>query len=251
MLNGRVNWLGYLELKKSVMSVENKHHYFISGSVGVGKSSAINHFMVKYGKEKIKTCYIKEYIDYDCLGAYELDLCIKGKTSLLQFQFYILGKFIEQLDTEDYKNAKFVIWERHPMEALKVFSQGLKEEEKEKLRVAIEEMCETFGVPCIDDYIPTHGLKLSTYHLSSDSIADLIYDEMKSNLLRDHYKATFIFLYVPKPFITEQQERIFKRGRQMEIQRYSKKEELEKINDLYIQFANTYLSGGWITDIEI
>lgn len=233
------------------MSVENKYHYFISGSIGVGKTSAINNFMIRYGNNTIKTYFVKEYIDYDCFGAKKLDEWIKGDIKLLDFQFYIINQFIEQLDTEEYRNAKFIIWERHPMEALKVFSTNLPQNEKDTLLNAINQMCEDFSVPCIDDYIPTHGLKISTYCLTPDSIADLIYDEMRHNLLRGNFRATFIFLYVPKPFITEQQERIFKRGRPMETERYKRKEELEAINNLYLSFANKYITGSWVTDIEI
>ena len=154
------------------------YHYFITGSIGVGKSSVITTFMLKYGMTKIKTCYIKEYIDYDSLGAFRLSEWIKGRISLLNFQLYILNCFEKQLNTKEYKYAKFVIWERHPLKALKVFYPNLSTKERINLENAIRDVCYKYEVPLFNENETVRGIKLSTYNLASEMVADMIYIEM-------------------------------------------------------------------------
>lgn len=230
--------------------MSTRYHYFISGSIGVGKSAAINALMVNYS-EKIKLYYVREYIDYDCFGPKMLDDWISGKMSLLDFQFYIVNCFREQLETEEYTNAKFVIWERHPLEALEVFSKNMNKEDKEKLREVIRCLLEEFDVPEISTVIRARAIKISTYCLTSNSIADIIYNDIINNIANIKDTATFVFLYVPKPFITEQQKRIFKRNRPMEVMAYQDISQLQKINDNYAAFANEFLAGGYVHQSEI
>lgn len=230
---------------------QTKIHYFISGSVGVGKSSAIQTFMLKYGTSRIKTCFIKEYIDFDCFGSTKLNDYVSHKMSLIDFQLYILDCFRKQLDTEEYRNAKFVLWERHPREAQKVFATTLSISDQRIFEEAISNLETEFDIPPIVDTLKYRALKLSTYHLSSETIADIIYDEMKSNIASRMWDATFIFLYIPKQFVEEQFKRICVRGRPMEIDSYKNLKNLSELNRKYYNFCNEYLSGPFITGNEL
>ena len=228
-----------------------RYHYFITGSVGVGKSSVITTFMIKYGMTKIKTCYIREYIDYDSLGAFRLSEWIKGRISLLDFQLYILNCFEKQLNTKEYRHAKFVIWERHPLEALKVFCPNLSAKERIDLENAIRDICYKYEVPPINDHETVRGIKLSTYNLASEMVADMIYIEMIKSVTKRKSRMMFIYLYIPEDLIHEQQKRIMKRGRQMEVERYKDIEQLREVNERYITFINTYVGEDQITGTEI
>lgn len=233
-----------------IHQMEFKHHYFVTGSIGVGKSTSLKEFMWRYGSSAIKTYFIQEYIDFDCMGAKMLQDWLDGDMSLLAFQLYIVGQFRKQLDTEEYRNAKFVIWERHPMETLKVFASDLKRKEKMELQRVLEDLCDTYRIPKIDMYLPMRGVRLSTYHLAPQTIADIIYDLMKADLVKEESSGLFIYLYVPRSLVREQQKRIQERGRPMEVRTYSDIDALIAVNDKYTVFANTYLDGNLLNGTE-
>lgn len=228
-----------------------RFHYFITGSIGVGKSTVINAFLHKYGASRIRIMPIKEYIDYDPMGTYELNQWIDGKTSLMDFQMYILDCFRQQLDSDEYAKAKFVIWERHPMEALKVFATTMDKENKKKLERMIKELCEWYDIPLIEEGILNNAIKLSTYDLTPECIADVIYNEVLRGLAGGAPDECFVYLYLPNQYIETQQQRIMKRGRPSEMKKYQDLEELRKVNNRYIEFTNKYLDGDKISGDEI
>ena len=227
--------------------MENKYHYFVSGSVGVGKTSIINNFICKYGNE-LSLCVIKEYIDFDCNGYQKLEDWIEGRIKLIEFQTYIVEQFRKQLDTPQYRNSKFVLWERHPEEALRIFATDLIDEDRFTLEKKINELECEFNIPEINDCgIMEHSLKIPNYGISEKVISKIIYEEMLTNIFNDSWECTFIFIYIPEEFIQEQQRRIFNRNRPKEVETYKNLLNLQKLNAKYINFANTYLSGKYLT----
>ena len=125
-----------------------RKHIFITGSVGVGKSTAINEVMRLSKVLGINVFYVKEYIDYDVYGVVEYDNWSNGRMSLIDFQKYICNQFRAQLKTPEYMLSSLVIWERHPREALMVFSQtGLSDSEREELDSLISELESDYEIP--------------------------------------------------------------------------------------------------------
>lgn len=194
---------------------------------------------------------IKEYIDYDPMGTYELNQWIEGNTSLMDFQMYILDCFRAQLESDEYAKAKFVLWERHPMEALKVFSTTLDDENKDKLERMINELCEFYDIPSFEEGSTFNAIKLSTYDLTPECIADVIYNELLRGLSGGAPEECFVYLYMPNQYIDLQQQRIMKRGRPSEMKKYRDLDELKKVNDRYVEFANKFLDGDTVDGDEI
>lgn len=120
---------------------------FISGTVGVGKSTIIDKLMDEYEN---KPCLIKEYIDFDYEGAEKLDKFLLGVTSAFEFQKYVVdcafSQFIGWMNNPN-KPSNIVIWERHPMESLIFAAQRLTIYQMERLYNYIFNLCQSLGVP--------------------------------------------------------------------------------------------------------
>ena len=121
---------------KLTVDNDEKIHIFISGSVGVGKTTLINAFYEKY-KDRVNIFRMKEYIDFDPNGYNKYCLWRNNKMSLLDFQLYILSQFDEQVQLPEYQTAKVIIWERHPQEAQLIFSTDM---EKRDITIILEKV---------------------------------------------------------------------------------------------------------------
>ena len=219
-----------------------KQHIFLSGSVGVGKTTALKTFNDEYG-DCVSCIVIKEYIDYDEEGEARLEAFTKGNLPLYDFQVYILDMLEQQLNCDDYESARVVVWERHPEEALEIFSTEMDEKHKEKLLDRIEMMSRVYEFPLLKDRKKFAKLTFNTLDVSDVFIADVIYDVIKASISVEAVekvpKVMYIFLYIPNFNIGEHYKRILKRGRVSEIDKFKNMINLASLNMQYLEFIKT------------
>ncbi|EMH76714.1 deoxyuridine 5'-triphosphate nucleotidohydrolase domain containing protein [Entamoeba histolytica HM-1:IMSS-B] len=102
-----------------------KQHIFLGGSIATGKStlgSAIYNYVSNY----TEAVFIREYIDYNHSGEEMLKKLFNNIITNFEFQKYILQCYEDQLNSLDYEEADFVIWDRHPIESLEIFCHNEK-----------------------------------------------------------------------------------------------------------------------------
>lgn len=227
------------------MSVEKRIHIFLSGSVGVGKTTALKAFLDVYAP-LVNCIVIQEYIDYDDEGEAKFNQWIDGKLTLLEFQMYILDCFEAQLDSPLYHCAKVCIWERHPQEALEIFAKDLPIIQKMKFMERLKKLSEMYEFPLLDTGKRKEFNKITfnTLDVSDMFIADVLYDTIRATLCKE--AATnlplgfYIFLYIPNNCVDSQYDRIVKRGRVHEIERYKNVHALIDVNNQYQEFMDTF-----------
>lgn len=221
--------------------LSGRKHIFVTGSVGVGKSHSISDTIYQSTSLGLNVFYVKEYIDYDPYGINQYDNWINDRISLIEFQKYICNLFREQLKTPAYMMSKLVVWERHPREALLVFSQsGLSDDEYEELDNMITELEEDFEIPKLSiNKLPCYGFNMQ--FASTKMIASFIISTF-TNMIINNDNCFFIYLYYTHSGLGQQLNNIKRRGRIEEIQRYSFIQNLIDINDLYTIFTHKYLS---------
>lgn len=117
---------------------------FVSGSIGVGKSTFINEIIKRFADQNVTV--IREYIDYDTRGNQMLNNFLERSITPMEFQKYIIQCYLDQL--VDNKNSDIFIFERHPMESL-IFAKSSFESnfEFELLRNYITNLCNRLGIP--------------------------------------------------------------------------------------------------------
>lgn len=218
-----------------------RKHIFITGSVGVGKTSSITEAVNQCVLMGINVFYVREYIDFDPYGINHYDNWTNGRESLISFQKYICKQFREQLKTPEYMTAKLVIWERHPREALLVFSQtGLSDDERQELDEMITELEDDFLIPKLVENTPIcyqFDMSFATPKL----IGSIVVGTFARLISDSSIHTCFIYLFYNRNSISLQYGNICKRGRLEEINRYSIFKNLIDINNLYANFVATYL----------
>lgn len=219
-----------------------KQHIFLSGSVGVGKTTALKTFDEVYGNF-VNMIIIKEYIDYDTEGEARLTACQQGDMTLYDFQLYIMDMLEQQLNCDDYEGAKIVVWERHPEEALEIFSTDLTTVEKKKLKDRLEMLSQLYGFPLLSERKNFQKLTFNTLDISDMFIADVMYDIIKASLSEEARgkvpKGMYVFLFIPNFNLEEHYKRIVKRGRTCEIERYKNLINLANLNLKYLKFIES------------
>lgn len=219
-----------------------KQHIFLSGSVGVGKTTAIKTFDEVYGNF-VNCIVIKEYIDYDGEGLARLTACQAGDITLFDFQIYIMDMLEQQLNCDDYDGAKVVIWERHPEEALEIFSCEMDKEDKKKLKSRLELLSQLYGFPMLSERKGFQKLTFNTLDVSDMFVADVMYDIIKASLSEEARgkvpRAMYVFLYIPNFNLEEHYKRIVKRGRTCEIEKYKNLINLANLNLKYLKFIES------------
>ena len=210
-----------------------KQHIFISGGVGVGKSTLLGN-LKSILTDSVRFKIIYEYIDVDYEGEKQLQRLKDGEINNFEFQMYVLHCFETQLDTLSYQDANYVIWERHPIEALEIFcanDTALTNEQRQKLLEIETELCMIYGIPTIFD-VKSIILKVDTFNYGNKFIAkgfvnQFIQPTIFSNTI-NHY---FIYLYCSNE--QEHLRRIITRGRKAEIKIYRNIYDLHPINHAY------------------
>lgn len=126
----------------------SKKYIFISGSIGVGKSTFINELIQRFNNQNIAV--IREYIDYDPEGNKKLNNFLERITPPIEFQKYIIRCYLEQLMKA--KEADILIFERHPMESL-IFAKNSFESKMELYSLAnyIQNFCIRMNIPLQHD----------------------------------------------------------------------------------------------------
>lgn len=224
---------------KLTIDDKDKIHLFISGSVGVGKSTLIEAFYEKY-KDRVNIFRMKEYIDFDPNGYNKYCQWRNNKISLLDFQLYILDQFEEQTQLPEYQTAKLIVWERHPQEAQLIFSSDLGKEDSEFLDEQINGFLDYHCIPKLDLSKRMWGYTIDTWNLTTKAAAHIIYEFVLNILVREKNDPNLILVFIPKDKIEAQFGRIVKRGREEEIKLYSNIRNLESLNSKYFRFFANY-----------
>ena len=209
-------------------------HCFLSGSIAVGKSTTMEYLKKKLaGTDGIY--FMKEYIDYMPDGQEMLTKSLNNEIELLDFQKYILKSFTEQLLDMQRKSSyctQVVIWERHPLEALEIFSRSMSDEDKDQLRVLIHLMMSEFNVPELSGDQITYLLSFDTRMVTPMHVADCLYNHLLNCIASDEPIHMWVYLHCDVSAIT-QMVRITERKRDCEIKEYSHNNKLVKINMYY------------------
>ena len=217
-----------------------RKHIFITGSVGVGKSTAIQETIRLSKILNLSICYIKEYIDYDVYGVTQYDNWSNGRMALIDFQKYICNQFRAQLKSPEYMLSSLVIWERHPREALMVFSQtGLSESERDELNDMITELEDDYEIPKIETIDKQICYRFNMTMSSPQMIANHCIS-LCGILSSNDINCFFVYLYYPVKSTFRQLDNIRKRGRKSEIERYNYIQNLIDVNRLYEDFVLRY-----------
>ncbi|EDR22542.1 hypothetical protein EDI_088270 [Entamoeba dispar SAW760] len=218
-----------------------KNHYFLCGGVAVGKTTVMKE-LCNIIKTRVKTCFIKEYIDLDFMGESLLQRLKEGKMSNFEFQSYVLNCFETQLRSKEYSEAVIVVWERHPEEALKIFCSSpnaLTISERYGLLEKLAKLKKTFDIPEISDDT-SYLFKINTYYYGPRYIAESIYTQQMIPRIFDKGKSNYFYLLYCDP-VEEQLKRIKTRGRKVEIATYKNVFDLAPINDAYEDLFDTVL----------
>ncbi|BFU26186.1 hypothetical protein EHI2019_000519700 [Entamoeba histolytica] len=132
---------------------------FISGSIGVGKTTTIQALIEYFNKENVGI--IEEYIDYSPrIGKMLISDVGNGIERNYTLQKFILQCYEEQL--KNNKNKKVIIIERHPREAIEVFCEidkTMTEKEREEI---------TNKIYLIEKEYQLEYNKYNTYCISTD-----------------------------------------------------------------------------------
>lgn len=227
------------------MQVPNaiKKHVFIGGSIGVGKSSILDQL---YGMlETDCVIFISEYIDHDVCGEMMLGNHLKGKISMLFFQRYILENFRSQIETEKYRKASIVLWERHPMECYFFIEQSIKDQkcsqgDYDVFRREMMDFCLAHDIPDLERG-SFKAFACDTFAVDVPIVAEIIKHQMLDTFTYYWGENVYCFLYCS--VAQEQIKRIQKRGRKCEIERYTSAEQMLEFNKAYLKFIESKISG--------
>ncbi|EDR26898.1 hypothetical protein, conserved [Entamoeba dispar SAW760] len=213
-----------------------KQHIFLGGSIATGKStlgSAIYNYISNY----TEVIFIREYIDYDPFGEEMLKKLFNNAITNYEFQKYILQCYEDQLNSLDYEEADFVIWDRHPTESLEIFCNDdkmLTNEQKERLKIQIEYLCKRYQIPSITKNT-VNMIKLDTSYLDIIELEQLVLSDYICSLLLGEIDTDYYFLLYCSN-IDIQFKRLLNRNRQSETSRYKYKEHLLPLNNTYMNF---------------
>ncbi|BFU18761.1 deoxyuridine 5'-triphosphate nucleotidohydrolase domain containing protein [Entamoeba histolytica HM-1:IMSS-B] len=212
------------------------HHIFISGSVGVGKSTIMEK-LVSLLSNEFRVYQMKEYIDIDINGRSRLKEAQEGIISKYTFHKYIIYWYKQQAKSSDFTSADIVLWERHPIEAHDIFcsgTEGISEMEKEDLNNEIINFCKEYSIPLAHKGYCEVKM-LDTANQAVNTLVETIYTDVISKIKMDEHQFNFtFFLYCSD--IEVQYKRITVRGRNSEIQFYMNRENLYCINKIYFDY---------------
>ena len=215
-------------------------HLFVSGSIGVGKSTVVEQLKIKLNGCK-NVYFVKEYIDFDPEGKQKLEDSLNDKLSLFEFQKYILDCFDKQLKNIVNENSSIIIWERHPIEAIDIFAKTLTLSQKRFLKDFIYK---ELHVPKLNSirYVNSYD----TYYFPPNIIADELYQLLLDSCFSNNHFNIWVLLKCSR--LDEQIERIILRNRSCEVDKIlSNKDYLPDINALYENFfSNLYLDVDYI-----
>lgn len=221
------------------MLSEIKRHIFIGGSVGVGKTTALNNLAINLS-EKGSIFFIKEYIDFKPFeGRTKLEQFNRGRLQCYEFQQFILGCFQEQINSLDYAVSSICIWERHPAEALMFMKQSVEsgKTEKRDLQLFKKDLKAFFkrnNIPPLDHHLSV--FRIDTYLKDEELIMMIIKASVAKIFLENKDIGYFFYLYCSNT--EEQTRRIHKRGREIEKQLYPTAKEVGILNKNYYTFLD-------------
>ena len=193
-------------------------YIFVSGSIGVGKSTFINEIVKRFEGQSVAV--IHEYIDYDPQGNQKLNEFLEKLIPPMEFQKYIIKCYLDQIIKNRYSNV--MIFERHPMESL-IFAKSSFESniEFELLKNYISNFCNRLGIPYQNE-----NQIMDIWHTP-----DTDYDTIYKNII----KGTGVITCYLRVGLDMQFYRIASRGRESD-NIYLEEEDmtyLNKINSLY------------------
>lgn len=208
--------------------MSNTKHFFISGSIGVGKTTYINHLCKLM---KGQCMIIKEYIDYDKNGEDMLTKWHQKEISCFEFQSYILDCFNKQLENQ---TSNILIWERHPLETIDIFCSQedcLSKEEKLILKYKLIVLMETYHIPqSIENYRIYYINFFEDNHITKGFKYIMKYLHFYMNL------SVIIYLGVDTLQFSNQIDNIIKRNRLVEKNFYTTQEGMDSLWKLNFEY---------------
>lgn len=209
-------------------------HFFISGSIGVGKTTVIDYLKKKMlGNDTFY--FVKEYIDFDPDGKQMLERSLDGSLSLKDFQLYICDQFyfqMQQFHENIHSDIAVCIWERHPLEALEIFARELNDNDKKCVLNAILKLLDYFHIPQLTGHEITEIYSFNTAAITPMFVSDWAYNTILDMMASDVNIHCWCLLRCDLAGV-EQYARIRRRGRECEINEYAGNNKLMKINTYY------------------
>lgn len=209
-------------------------HFFLSGSIGVGKTTVIDYLKKKMlGNDTFY--FVQEYIDFDPDGKQMLERSLDGSLSLKDFQLYIVDQFYFQMQKfheNIHSDIAVCIWERHPMEALEVFARELNNDDKAVVLKAICKMLDDFHIPHLNGCDITMINSFNTAAITPMFVSDWAYNTILDMMASDVHVHCWCLLRCDLAGV-EQYARIRRRGRSCEINEYAGNNKLMQLNIYY------------------
>lgn len=206
-------------------------YIFVSGSVGVGKSTIIQ-FLSRTFKKNV--FYVKEFIDFDPQGEKKLNDYLANKDTALQFQHYILDCYRMQFDSFQCKYSDICLIERHPEENLIFVKNQLTTKELDTLETATKDLLKRYNIPSlseIDEVIFNFDSPAMMENVAK--LLDFLNERIQSHSITEkNKKKTCVRIRVECSEET-QMKRIRSRGRGSDNYYLQNKEYLKTINKLY------------------
>lgn len=207
-------------------------HIFVTGFIGVGKSTLISQWKRWFDKRGISCAIVEEYISWEPIRGEEMLRASYHADSTMDLQLFIIKCYREQLS--HMKNVQYVLWERGPWECLETFFRG-SEEDKAKLANHLDDLMREFKIERPIQAFPPHDIT----DVDPSNFSSVISFFM-TNAKQVFKRGTSVYVFLTAIDHQRQLDNIIKRGRPSELAHYKKVEDLFEINMKYIKIFRTY-----------
>lgn len=209
----------------------------ITGGVGVGKTTTINHTKHLLDSVNIKCIVIPEYIDGDKHnGKRMLDDYLNKRISAFDFQYYILNYYDRYLNSLHIDKDTIMLFERLPDDSITCFANRenkkglLKDSELYTLFTYASDINEFYGIP---SYFTLHDNKNVNISIIKSDNSHSIAERIVNKCLTLEYNLFVVCLYnTPEECL----RRIHKRGIQSEINSY----DINTVKEFNRHYTNLY-----------
>lgn len=237
------------------MSIKNYNKIVITGGVGVGKTTTINHLKNILTENKIKFVSIPEYLDASPIGADMLNNYLQGKISAFEFQEYIINYFDKYLSSIELTGDEIILFERVPDDTVTCFAniwnkQGkLSDLELFTLYQQTKALNEKYNLPSYFKESNNNDLIHMLMNTADTKKTALrIFEEIKNENYSTKQNKTIIIGLYNTP--TECLERVKNRGRDEETKNYTI-ETIKEFNKHYTNIYNKFMNGERLRYSEI
>lgn len=209
----------------------------ITGGVGVGKTTTINHIKRLLDGVNIKYINVPEYIDGDKHnGKRMLEDYLNKRMSAFDFQYYILNYYDRYLNSLHIDENTIMLFERLPDDSITCFANRenkkglLKDSELYTLYTYASDINEFYGIPSYFTLRDDKNVNISI--IKSDNSHNIA-EQIINKCLSLEYNLFVVCLYnTPEECL----RRIHKRGIQSEINCY----DINTVKEFNIHYTNLY-----------